>query len=303
MCDHAPMRIAVTADHNGVALKDILSRAPPARRPRGRRPRRRGGRGDRRLPSALRGRLPASLDGHAGFAIVIGGGGSGETIACNKLAGIRAVTLPQRLGRRDRSRQQRRERRSSSARRSSSPSSPRRSSRPGSRRRSRASSMPPGSRWSPRSSAASHCCRNWSEAGGRRLGRLLCRRHVPVLGAGEAFLEVAGSRGRVGLVTAGNDERRELEAHQRLGRRPGDGVAVEESFGHLADQGGVGDGVTPRVVLRERGVVRSAFTQARRPGPARRSRHCRRQPRRPPPDRAGRRRRGARRTGRRCVRR
>jgi ribose 5-phosphate isomerase B len=31
------------------------------------------------------------LGGDADYAVVIGGGGSGETIACNKLAGIRAV--------------------------------------------------------------------------------------------------------------------------------------------------------------------------------------------------------------------
>jgi ribose 5-phosphate isomerase B len=31
------------------------------------------------------------LDGRADYAIVIGGGGSGETIACNKLRGVRAV--------------------------------------------------------------------------------------------------------------------------------------------------------------------------------------------------------------------
>jgi ribose 5-phosphate isomerase B len=31
------------------------------------------------------------LEGHADFAIVIGGSGSGETIACNKIRGIRAT--------------------------------------------------------------------------------------------------------------------------------------------------------------------------------------------------------------------
>src|SRR5204863_8016635 len=31
------------------------------------------------------------LDGAADYGVVIGGGGSGETIACNKLRGIRAV--------------------------------------------------------------------------------------------------------------------------------------------------------------------------------------------------------------------
>jgi ribose 5-phosphate isomerase B len=31
------------------------------------------------------------LDGHADFAIVVGGSGSGEAIACNKIRGIRAA--------------------------------------------------------------------------------------------------------------------------------------------------------------------------------------------------------------------
>jgi ribose 5-phosphate isomerase B len=31
------------------------------------------------------------VDGHADFAIVVGGSGSGETIACNKIRGIRAT--------------------------------------------------------------------------------------------------------------------------------------------------------------------------------------------------------------------
>jgi ribose 5-phosphate isomerase B len=34
------------------------------------------------------------LAGRADYAFVIGGGGSGETIACNKLRGIRAVSCP-----------------------------------------------------------------------------------------------------------------------------------------------------------------------------------------------------------------
>src|SRR5919107_1197408 len=58
------MRIAITADHNGVAVK-----------------------------ARLIGWLEAhghEVDGHADYAIVVGGSGSGEAIACNKLRGIRA---------------------------------------------------------------------------------------------------------------------------------------------------------------------------------------------------------------------
>ncbi len=84
------MRIAVTADHNGISLKarliawleahghDVDDRAshvgaetvdyPP-------------------LCADVCGRV---LDGHADYAIVIGGSGSGESIACNKITGIRA---------------------------------------------------------------------------------------------------------------------------------------------------------------------------------------------------------------------
>jgi ribose 5-phosphate isomerase B len=88
------MRIAITADHNGVALKRRLAaRLEDA-----------GHEVDDR--GAVVGDEPVDypplcedvcrqvLAGVADFAIVIGGGGSGETIACNKLAGIRAVACP-----------------------------------------------------------------------------------------------------------------------------------------------------------------------------------------------------------------
>jgi len=85
------MRIALTADHNGVALKDRLSGWLEAH----------GHDADDRAahvgeaivdyPPLCEDACRRVLDGHADFAIVIGGGGSGETIACNKLAGIRAV--------------------------------------------------------------------------------------------------------------------------------------------------------------------------------------------------------------------
>lgn len=85
------MRIAVTADHNGISLKtrlvawlvehghEVDDRAQHM--------------GDEIVdyPPLCEDVCRGVLDGHADCAIVIGGGGSGETIACNKLAGIRAV--------------------------------------------------------------------------------------------------------------------------------------------------------------------------------------------------------------------
>jgi ribose 5-phosphate isomerase B len=85
------MRIAVTADHNGIALKAVLSAWLEGH----------GHEVDDRAahvggeiidyPPLCEDVCRQVLDGHADFAIVIGGGGSGETIACNKLPGIRAV--------------------------------------------------------------------------------------------------------------------------------------------------------------------------------------------------------------------
>ena len=85
------MRIAITADHNGVAVKDRLSAWLRAR----------GHEVDDRAaavgdeivdyPPLCEDVCRRVLDGHADFAVVIGGSGSGETIACNKLPGIRAT--------------------------------------------------------------------------------------------------------------------------------------------------------------------------------------------------------------------
>jgi ribose 5-phosphate isomerase B len=88
------MRIAITADHNGVALKErLLARLE--------------GQGhdvdDRAAhvgeevvdyPPLCEDVCRRVVDGEARYGIVIGGGGSGETIACNKLPGIRAVSCP-----------------------------------------------------------------------------------------------------------------------------------------------------------------------------------------------------------------
>jgi ribose 5-phosphate isomerase B len=85
------MRFAITADHNGVALKthlaawlaerghDVDDRAPHV---------------DAEpvdYPPLCEDVCRRVLDGHADFAIVIGGSGSGEAIACNKIHGIRAA--------------------------------------------------------------------------------------------------------------------------------------------------------------------------------------------------------------------
>ncbi len=85
------MRIAITADHNGVALKQRLvawlethghevdDRAPDV------------GEETVDYPPLCEDVCRRVLDGHADYAIVIGGSGSGEAIACNKIRGIRAT--------------------------------------------------------------------------------------------------------------------------------------------------------------------------------------------------------------------
>jgi ribose 5-phosphate isomerase B len=84
------MRIAITADHNGISLKtrliewleahghEVDDRAAHA--------------GDEIVdyPPLCEDVCRRVLDGHADYAIVVGGSGSGEAIACNKIRGIRA---------------------------------------------------------------------------------------------------------------------------------------------------------------------------------------------------------------------
>jgi ribose 5-phosphate isomerase B len=84
------MRIAITADHNGVALKGHLIEWLEGR----------GHELDDRAahvgeevvdyPPLCEDVCRRVLGGHADFAIVVGGSGSGEAIACNKIRGIRA---------------------------------------------------------------------------------------------------------------------------------------------------------------------------------------------------------------------
>lgn len=84
------VRIAITADHNGVALKHHLLRWLAAR---GHHVADRGAHvGDETVdyPALCEDVCRQVLDGHADYAVVVGGSGSGEAIACNKIRGIRA---------------------------------------------------------------------------------------------------------------------------------------------------------------------------------------------------------------------
>jgi ribose 5-phosphate isomerase B len=85
------MRVAVTADHNGVSLKATLISWLEAN---GHEPVDRAAHvGDAVVdyPPLCEDVCRLVLAGQADYGLVVGGGGSGETIACNKLAGIRAV--------------------------------------------------------------------------------------------------------------------------------------------------------------------------------------------------------------------
>ena len=85
------MRVAITADHNGVAMKERLVAELRAR----------GHEVDDRAehvgaevvdyPPLCEDVCRRVVDGHADFAVVVGGSGSGEAICCNKIHGIRAA--------------------------------------------------------------------------------------------------------------------------------------------------------------------------------------------------------------------
>jgi ribose 5-phosphate isomerase B len=84
------MRIAITADHNGVAIKDRLI---AWLRERGHHVEDRAahvGEAVVDYPPLCEDVCRRVVAGHADFAIVVGGSGSGEAIACNKIRGIRA---------------------------------------------------------------------------------------------------------------------------------------------------------------------------------------------------------------------
>ncbi len=85
------MRVAITADHNGIALKTRLIAWLEAN--------------DHQVEDRARHVTGEVVDypplcedvcrqvvsGHADYAVVVGGSGSGEAIACNKIRGIRAA--------------------------------------------------------------------------------------------------------------------------------------------------------------------------------------------------------------------
>ena len=84
------MRIAITGDHNGVALKAHLIEWL---RTRGHEVEDRAAHVGAEVvdyPPLCEDVCRCVLDGRADFAIVVGGSGSGEAIACNKVRGIRA---------------------------------------------------------------------------------------------------------------------------------------------------------------------------------------------------------------------
>jgi ribose 5-phosphate isomerase B len=86
------MKVAVTCDHNGVAVKNRLVEAL---RGRGHEVDDRAtGAGEVDYPPLCEDVCRQVQERKADCAIVVGGGGSGETIACNKLRGIRAVACP-----------------------------------------------------------------------------------------------------------------------------------------------------------------------------------------------------------------
>lgn len=83
------MRIAITADHNGVALKAHLVAWLGEH---GHEVDDRGVHGSETVdyPALCEGVCREVLDERADRAIVVGGTGSGEQIACNKIRGVRA---------------------------------------------------------------------------------------------------------------------------------------------------------------------------------------------------------------------
>jgi ribose 5-phosphate isomerase B len=88
------VRIAVAADHNGIALKDRLIRVL---RTQGHEVDDRGaqdGDGVVDYPPLCEDVCRRVTDGRAERAVVIGGSGQGEVIACNKIRGIRAGLCP-----------------------------------------------------------------------------------------------------------------------------------------------------------------------------------------------------------------
>jgi len=85
------MRVAITADHNGVAMKERLM---AELRSRGHEVDDRGAHVSEEVvdyPPLCEDVCRQVVDGPADFAIVVGGSGSGEAMCCNKIKGIRAA--------------------------------------------------------------------------------------------------------------------------------------------------------------------------------------------------------------------
>lgn len=83
------MRIAIAADHNGLALKaDLIARLNA----QGHDVDDRGAHGTETVdyPPLCEVVCRQVVDGHADRGIVVGGSGQGEHIACNKIRGVRA---------------------------------------------------------------------------------------------------------------------------------------------------------------------------------------------------------------------
>jgi ribose 5-phosphate isomerase B len=85
------MRIAITADHNGVSLKTSLRAWLEAHGHEVDDRAAHVGEGTVDYPPLCEDVCRRVLDGDADYAIVVGGSGSGEAIACNKIRGIRAA--------------------------------------------------------------------------------------------------------------------------------------------------------------------------------------------------------------------
>jgi ribose 5-phosphate isomerase B len=85
------IRLAITADHNGVALKTRLVAWLEARAHEVDDRAAHVGAEVVDYPPLCEDVCRRVLGGHADYGIVIGGSGSGEAIACNKIRGIRAA--------------------------------------------------------------------------------------------------------------------------------------------------------------------------------------------------------------------
>ena len=221
------MRIAIAADHNGLAIKArLIERLTAAGHERGRP--RRARRADRRLPAAVRGRLPA---GHRGPGRARDRGRRQRrrrAVACNKIRGIRAGLCHDPF--------------TTGISRSNNDSNVlvlgakvlageqadelvdlwlRTAFRGGVHQRRIERSR----RWS----AASHCSeRNPITRAGAVPAVCSATGTSQYSAARQALLQVAGGRRRVRGVLPGHDQRRRVQRHEVLRLGPADRVPVEQ---------------------------------------------------------------------------